>query len=576
MFTAIVQHLTSDTLTSLAGFGAELVLCATIVVILVSRLFAATARINAAILGIIGAVLALLVLSPLQPLDLTQSQVTPVPLAELPRVELFTGMLIHDGLSVVIKTLLLVFLVLFFILTMLTRGHLKEDGADFTTLVLGATLGMCLMASANHALVIFLAVEMASVPMYALAGFRRSDRHGSEAALKFAVYGAATAGVMLYGISLLTGVLGSAHLPTMAERLSAAAEQGFSVAEQTMLIMAALMIAVGIAFKLSAVPFHQWSPDVFEGATAEVGALLSVASKMAALALLVRVVIGLGVAEATPQVLASLEGEVSAMVGIEAGQVVELPAGAAVEEATAASGDARPVRLFLAYCVALMAAITCSWGNVAALVQTNLKRLLAYSTIAHAGYMLMGIPPILALAAPEPVAAAECAGYLALYMAVYLLMNLGAFAVVALVRDALGTEEIADYAGLLQRSPWVAIAFSILLVSLVGLPPLAGFLGKFAVFAGLARAYSETGETYLAALLVIGCLNTALSLFYYVRVIKTMTIDQASPDTTPLSYPIGRLQVGFLWCITLPVLLLMLGWDFLHVWLQDAMRGLIS
>lgn len=555
MFFTLVNHLTTDTLASLPGFGAELVLCATVLVILLARMFPLTERIDSTWLAMIGTFVALCVLSPLAPWDISQSPAEMVSMGELPRVEIFTGMLVHDGFSVVIKSMLLLFLLLFFGLVKLTKAHRKPDSPDFTTLILGSALGMCLMVSSNHMLMLFLAIEMASVPSYAMVAMHRHDRKASEAALKYAVYGAGTAGVMLYGISLLCGLLNSAHLPTMAVQLSDMAAAGISPAETVMLVMAALMVMVGLAFKLSAVPFHQWCPDVFEGATAEVGAFLSVASKAAALALLVRVAIGLTCVEGAADPLVAWEGN-------------------SLADTTSSGMDG--IQSFAAVLIAIIAAVTCTFGNLAAFAQTNIKRLLAYSTIAHAGYLMMGVPPILALASIDPAAAGACAGYLALYIAVYLLMNLGAFAVVAFVRDVTGSEEIRDYAGMIYRSKSITICMTILLVSLVGLPPLAGFIGKFAVFAGLARGYLASGETYLAVLLAVGCVNTAISLFYYLRIVKTMTMDPVDSDTAPMRHSPSILQTGYLWCLTVPVLVLIAGWDFLNVWIQQAVRGLIS
>ncbi|RCS47718.1 NADH-quinone oxidoreductase subunit N [Bremerella cremea] len=568
MFFTLVNHLTSDTLASLLGFGAELVLCATIVVILLARMFRFSEKIDSVYLALIGTVAAIAILSPLAPWDISQSPARMVAIGELPRVELFTGMLVQDGFAVVTKTTLLVFLLLFFLLVTLTKVHRQEDNTDFITLILGSTLGMFLMVSANHMLVVFLAIEMASVPSYALAAMRRGDPKGSEAALKYAVYGAGTAGVMLYGMSLLCGMLNSAHLPTMAIRLSQMAGEGFTPAQTVILVMAALMLFAGLAFKLSAVPFHQWCPDVFEGATAEVGAFLSVASKAAALALLLRVALGLGAIESAPQPLIAT-GEVAANV-VETNRTSEVAA-----DSQAPTEAMQPVRMFISLLIAAIAAVTCTFGNLAAFAQTNIKRLLAYSTIAHAGYMMMAVPPILILAPINPEVAGSCAGYLALYVAIYLLMNLGAFAVVALVRDVTGSEEISDYAGMIKRSMPIAICFTILLVSLVGLPPLAGFIGKFAVFGGLAHAYLLTGETYLVALLVVGCLNTVISLFYYLRVVKIMTIDPVHSEAAPMQESPGVLQLGYLWGLTVPVLGLIAGWDFLNVWLQAAVRGLV-
>ena len=202
-------------------------------------------------------------------------------------------MLVYDPFTIFMRSVLVGFAFLFTIFTKLSGIPDQEDGPDIYTLILGATLGMCLMASANHLLMIFMAVEMASVPSYVLAGLLKGRRVASEAALKYSIYGAGTAGVMLYGISLLAGMFNTAHLPTLAVRM-AEAMPGMAPGELMVLALAGLMIVVGLAFKLSAVPFHFWCPDVFEGATAEVDAFLSVASKAAALALLVRVALGLG------------------------------------------------------------------------------------------------------------------------------------------------------------------------------------------------------------------------------------------------------------------------------------------
>jgi NADH-quinone oxidoreductase subunit N len=253
------------------------------------------------------------------------------------------------------------------------------------------------------------------------------------------------------------------------------------------------MTMVGLAFKLSAVPFHFWAPDVFEGAPAEVGTFLSIASKAAAVALLTRLAL------------------------IFSGCL----------EPAAAVKDLEPVRFYLSSLITLMAAVTCTFGNLAAYGQTNIKRLLAYSTIAHAGYLMMPVAAAVKLAGDtaDPGKTVNAVAALIVYLGVYLFMNFGAFAVVAFVRNARGSESIADYAGMVRRSPAVAVAMAVILFSLVGLPPLAGFSAKFAAFAALLDA-----RMYL--LLVIGGLNTVVSLFYYLRVVKVMMLE-AEPEAQP-------------------------------------------
>src|SRR5689334_6890101 len=285
-FQALVNSLTNDTLQiSLPLFRPELAICATIVVMLLVRVFSFGYRLDPFWLALIGTFIAFYYALPAGGL----SHITAI--GEAKRQEIFTGMLVYDSMTMFFRLFLLAFAFLFIILVRITGLADKQDGQDFYTLLLGSTLGMCLMASANHLMTIFLSVEMASVPSYVLAGILKGRRQASEASLKYAVYGAGAAGVMLYGISLLAGLLNTAHLPTIAAQL-AARYGDMSGGEITVLALAGLMISVGLAFKLSAVPFHFWCPDVFEGATAEVNAFLSIASKAAALALLVRVALG--------------------------------------------------------------------------------------------------------------------------------------------------------------------------------------------------------------------------------------------------------------------------------------------
>ena len=473
-FHELLQYaLSQDLWPSLGAFRPELTLCATILVLLLVRMMLPGWKAGAYYVMLFGAAAALALAIPWKGFGPAE----PAPL--------FTGLLVLDSFSATLRILLLLFALAFTGFTRLSGVPDPDDATEFYLLVAGATLGMCLMVAANHALLVLLGIEMASVPSYVLAGFLRHRRESSEAALKYAVFGAATAGVMLYGISLVSGVLGTAHLPTMAARLAQWLHQGGGEGGSTVaavLVLGGLMWMVGLAFKLSAVPFHFWAPDVFEGAPAEVGAFLSIASKAAALGLLTRLVLVFSVS-ALPVVTA----------------------------------DLAPVRLFFTALIGLLAAVTCTLGNLAAYGQTNMKRLLAYSTIAHAGYMMMAVAAAVALAGRDPVGMQSAVAALVVYLIVYLFMNFGAFAVVAFLRNAIGSESIEDYAGLVRRSPGLAIAMAILMFSLVGLPPLAGFSAKFVVFAALLDAR-------LLALLVIGGLNTVLSLFYYLRVVRVMVL----------------------------------------------------
>jgi NADH-quinone oxidoreductase subunit N len=354
------------------------------------------------------------------------------------------------------------------------------------------------------------------------------------------------------------------------------------------LALGGLMLLVGVAFKLSAVPFHFWCPDVFEGASAEVNAFLSVASKAAALALLARVAIGFGYVPAPLETAPAAKTAEVAMFNVSDEPAAETPATqapvaaaaespaineagpekpaepsaqskpAAAETATAAGftplpnreaqiAALAPARDFLARVVAFLAVITCTFGNLAAYGQTNIKRLLAYSTIAQAGYMMMPVAAAMVLAGNDPESARVAISALAFYAGAYVFMNLGAFAIVAFLRNMLHSEEIEDYAGLIYRAPIVVVCFCVILVSLIGIPPLAGFFGKYQIFASLVAAK-------MWAVLMIAGLNTAISLYYYLRVVKIMTIDPEPETRRPVT--MSYIPATFIVLVSLPILIL--------------------
>jgi len=592
----LATHFIKDTQASLGPFTPELILCITIMAMLLVRACRLGQYVPGFLMAMVGCGTALFFAAPWLYLSGQQAIV---------RQELFTGMLVFDGLTVFVRAFLLVFALLFAVLTRLTRMPERDDAVDFYCLVLGATLGMCLMASANHLLMVFMAVEMASVPSYALAGQLKSRRRSSEAALNYSIYGAGAAGIMLYGISLLCGVLNSAHLPTMVLQL-ADKLPAMSPEQKTVLALGALMLMVGLAFKLSAVPFHFWCPDVFEGATAEVDAFLSVASKAAALALLVRVAVGFGhmpaqvgagdPATASPAaatssvtpgdarhatVLVAETGDASeAAHGDHAAHGNGIVAGAGSQPADGwtagyGSGPLAPVRRFISVLVGVIGVVTCTFGNLAAYGQTNIKRLMGYSTIAHAGYMMLAVPAAVATVDSHPAVAQGAVSALLLYGVTYLLMNLAAFAIIAFLRNSLGSEEIADYSGLVRRAPLLVLMFVAILFSLVGLPPLAGFVGKFAIFASLADAWQTAKNPLMLVLLVLGGLNTVLSLFYYLRVAKVMTIDAEKDDAAGAgSADVPWLGAAFVAALVVPILTLIVYADSIAKWTNEATKSL--
>jgi NADH-quinone oxidoreductase subunit N len=489
-----IVELQKDLLDDLLAFGPELILCGGIVLLLLLRMIKALDRLHMGPLALI-VTLAALGFSCLQ-------------WEALPHSTMFSSLLMYDTFTVFLRLFLFSFAVLLIWLTMLTGIPDREDSGDFYCLMLGATLGMSLMASAQHLLMVYIGVEMASLPSYALAGFLKGKRQGSEASLKYVVYGGGASGIMLYGISLLAGKFGTAYLPQLAYGYVGALRHvgvagGLGV--DPYLVLGTLFILIGMGFKLAAVPFHFWCPDVFEGAAAEVAAFLSVASKGAALALVARFTLYLA-----------------------------NPSPARFEDWLA-------LAQYLVPALAFFAALTTTFGNLAAYVQTNLKRLLAYSTIAHAGYMMMGLA----------VLNREGASAVLFYLVAYLFMNLGAFAIVAILRNQTGSEDLASYRGLAYRSPLMAVLFSIFLLSLLGMPPLAGFAGKFQILGALIDAGKTYGSARSAILeysmyFLVGALviNTVLSAVYYIRVMKVMILDKTVEEvegrpSPPLPIPIG-------------------------------------
>jgi NADH-quinone oxidoreductase subunit N len=558
----IVDSLISDTVqTSLPLFAPELVLAGTIVVLLLARVFPLLDRIPPFALALLGAAAAFVAAVPRTPFS---------ELGELGRTELFTGMLVYDSFTVYFRLFLTAFAVLFVILSRLTGIASRDEGQDYYALVFGAIIGMCIMASANHLLTLFLGVEMASVPSYVLSGIVKGRRRSSEAALKYAVYGAGAAGIMLYGASLIAGLLGSAHFPTLAQRLvefDVAGKLADRDASVMVLALGGMMLGVGLAFKLSAVPFHFWCPDVFEGASAEIGGFLSVASKAAALALLVRVGLGLGyepnaTQPATTVATRSAPGPLM-FTALQSGSAEAAPAGEATTPLS-------PVRTFFVTLVAVVAVVTCTFGNLAAYGQRNIKRMLAYSTIAHAGFMMMPIAAALALVGRNDEAAAEAIAAMLLYVALYLFMNLGAFAIIAFLRNSMQSEEIKDYAGLAGRSPIMAVAMTIVLISLLGIPPLAGFWPKLRVL----QALYEAGGPLLMFVMVVAAVNTAISLVYYLRVAKTMCMDPQPDTSRPVAF--GFLATAYVLVLTVPIVVFGIVPDSVANFARQATAGLFG
>lgn len=401
-------------------------------------------------------------------------------LAGSPSLHFFSGMVTFDAMGHFFKYIFGAAGLLAIILSARSPEVERVDQPSYYTLIVALTLGMMLLATANHLLMIYLALEMVSVLSYILSGYVRGVRRSSEAALKYVIYGGVASGIMAYGISILYGMTGTMSLAAIAEFLRTHA------VSRPLLFTSVLLMLAGFGYKIASFPFHMWCPDVYEGAPTPFTALLSVGPKAAGFAALIRFFL-IGLSE-------------PGQAGFVAVKPIGWPA------------------LIIALSIATM-----TIGNLAALAQKNMKRLLAYSSIAHAGYMLMGFAAL----NNESLAA------ILFYLVVYLIMNVGAFLVVILVSNQLGVEDLDDYKGMGRRGgfgTFLALAMSVFMFSLTGIPPMAGFVGKFYLFGAVIRAG-------LYGLAIVGVLNSVVSLYYYVRVIKVMFFDPPADQRT-LAMPI--------------------------------------
>jgi NADH-quinone oxidoreductase subunit N len=387
----------------------------------------------------------------------------------------YGGVYMADGFSRFMK---LVALIGSLVAMFMSIGHARENQLDkfeFPVLLVLATLGILLMISANDLISLYLALELQSLALYVVAAINRDSLKSTEAGLKYFVLGALSSGMLLYGMSLVYGFTGHTHFSEIAQALSVEGARSLG------LIFGLVFILAGIAFKISAVPFHMWTPDVYEGAPTPVTAFLAAAPKVAAMAMMTRIVI-----TAFQPVLA----------------------------------DWQQVVVFISIASMLL-------GSFAAIGQKNIKRLMAYSSIGHMGYALVGL------------AAGNQTGVtgVMLYMVIYMVMTLGSFAIIMSMRRKDGTvvEEVNDLAGLSTTNPFMAVVLTALMFSLAGIPPLAGFFAKYFVFVAAI-------EAKLYALAIIGVLASVVGAYYYLRVIKLMWFDEATGEFARVS---GTLRLVF-------------------------------
>jgi NADH-quinone oxidoreductase subunit N len=441
---------------------------------------------------------------------------------------LFNGMLANDAFANFFKWLFLAAGVLTVVIAAQGKDFPPQRMGQFFALLVAVVLGMFLMASATDLLMVYLAIELVSMVSYVLAGFRKGDRKAAEGSLKYVIYGGVASGVMLFGMSYLYGLTGTTSVLELGPRIQALQASGASLAATRIaLVVAIVFVTAGIGYKVAAVPWHMWCPDVYEGAPTPFTAFLSVGPKAAGFALALRFF------------QSAFAGPTSATTGF----------------AEALAGIPWPA------VVGVIAAVTMTLGNLTALSQTNLKRLLAYSSIAHAGYMLMGL---------SANSERGVQGVM-IYMLVYLVMNLGAFVVVILVAEATGSESILDYRGLARRHPVAAVSFAIFLFSLTGIPPFAGFVGKWYLFYAVFERIDGPGGAWYAWLALIGALNTAVSLYYYVRIVRAMFIDPAYVENPPALAP----RVGYqllLGAFSAAVLVFGIWWNPMVEWTAASLR----
>jgi NADH-quinone oxidoreductase subunit N len=414
-----------------------------------------------------------------------------------PVVNLMQGMLVVDVHTDFLKVMLLVLAM--FTAMLSVAGKFTEHVGEYFSLLLLGTLGLMFLVSAEDLLMIFISLELLSLSLYILTAFNKRNARSSEAALKYFLFGGMSAAFLLFGFSLLYGLTGSTNLPQIGATL---ADRGLD----PLLVVAMVMTIIGFGFKVAAVPFHLWAPDAYEGAPAPSAAFIASGSKVASFYILAKIM-ALGFVGAT---------------------------GSAVWHGCVAGW---------APLLAAVAALSMVLGNLTAIVQSSVKRLLAYSAIAHGGYMLLGV------LANTPSSHSA----LLFYVITYALTVLGAFGVVTVVEASAGGDTLADFAGLSRRAPVLSLCLLVFLLSLAGIPPLAGFIGKFFVFSAAAGADGE--RLGLLWLVILAIAMSAVSFYYYLQVLKQTWVRDAAEDAPAIRAPFATMLA----LVLLAALVILLG-----------------
>lgn len=412
--------------------------------------------------------------------------------------ETSVGLLAVDSFSAFFKMIVIlstIFVIMFSVASSEIVNSSDRHG-EYYTLIMAMVLGMFLISSASDLILIYVSIELLSLSSYILAGFLKTVERSSEASLKYVIYGSTASGIMLFGISILYGLTGTTNLYEMNAILQSAQVGGFTF------IFAGVLVLGGIGFKISIAPFHFWTPDVYEGAPIAITAYLSVASKAAGFAVLIRVIKVTFFQNITP------DGDWVLL------NIIDWQ------------------RLLI-----VLAILTMTLGNFAALWQDNIKRMLAYSSIAHAGYLLLAV----AIFSNDGIIA------VLVYFGIYLFMNLGAFFVVMLIANKIGSEEMDDYKGMGSSTAFLGIALSVFLLSLAGFPPTAGFIGKLYIFIALINA-----DMIVVAFIML--LNTVVAYYYYVRVLKNLYLVRTETSREKIQVSFGNVVILLL--LLIPVIVL--------------------
>ncbi len=425
------------------------------------------------------------------------------------QAKVFNGILVLGAETQLVQIALLIMTV--FVLVLSIGSSFTSHVGEYFAITLFATAGMMLLVSSENVLLIFLSLELLSLSLYVLAAFNKRSPHSAEAALKYFLFGGMSAAFMLFGLSLLYGLSNSTNLVQIAHAIK-------SRPLDPLLAVAIVMIVIGFGFKVAAVPFHFWAPDVYEGASANSAALIASSAKLAGFVVFYQVM----------------------MIGFAGAE---------------GSGDWRRYTPGWVPVVAVVAALSMVLGNLVAIMQTSVRRLLAYSAIAHAGYMLLGLVSH----------TAQSFDALLYYAITYALTVIGAFGVVSVVEEQLGGEKLSDFAGLSRRAPVLSFCMLIFLLSLGGIPPLAGFFGKFFLFASTLSAGQQ--PLGLLWLVVLAIAMSTVSLYYYLQVLKRIYIAEPPSETTPIQVPIVS-QIA-LCAIALSILLLGCAPNLFLKWLHQ-------